>query len=204
MRAALLIAAGLLAGCGGTGPAPKRSGPARPAPVAIAMFYTSTPVVSKGEAAILCYGVANARELRLEPGGESLTPSPNRCIEVKPERSASYTLVARGAGGDRQSQTIEVHVQGTARVSDPAPAAEGVKIAYFRVEETTVEAGQTFHKLCFRAWNAEKVSIHPPAFPAARIFQGCFSVAPSQSTVYTITATGADGRQVTAQLTVSP
>ena len=198
------MAASLLAGCGGSASAPNSSPPAGSPPVQITLFYTSTPVVARGEAAILCYGAANARGLRLEPGGETLTPSPNRCIEVKPERSSSYTLVARGAGGDRQSQTVEIRVQGTAPVSQPEPASGGVNIAYFRVEGTEVEAGRTFHKLCFRAWNAEQVSIEPAAFPAARIFQGCFSVSPSQSTVYTLTATGADGRKATAQLTVSP
>ncbi|MGO9097044.1 MAG: hypothetical protein ACLQGV_17710 [Bryobacteraceae bacterium] len=39
--------------------------------VKILQFYASPSVVAKGQQAILCYGVANAKTVRLEPTTES-------------------------------------------------------------------------------------------------------------------------------------
>lgn len=175
-----------------------------PEPAQITMFYTSTPVVGKGQEAILCYGVTGATRLTLEPAEAAVAPSPNRCVEVHPAKSQSYTLTARGVDGREMSQTVEVQVSGHAPVTQPQPKDSGVQIAFFRRESTSVEDGQTFHKLCFQTWNAETVSIVPPAFPAAKIFQGCFMVAPKQETTYKLTAKDLAGKSVTKSVTVQP
>jgi hypothetical protein len=194
----------------------------RPAPVAhdpmfdwvdpakglkIIMFYASPGIIERGEATILCYGVANTDRVELDPPAAKLSPALNRCIEVKPAATTTYTLTAENNRGESQSQSLEVIVTGT-RAAKPSPAVPdpgaGPRIAYFRVDETKREGGLTLHKLCFRAWNAEQVEVQPEAFPASKVFQGCFAVAPKKQTTYTLTARGKDGAEVSESLTLEP
>lgn len=214
--AAAALAAGIvvwMSDGGGPAPAPKSAARDRaldwvdPAKgLKILMFYPSPGYVAKGEAAILCYGVANADEVALDPPEAKLTPVLNRCVEVKPERTTTYTLTASNKRGETQSQQIEV-VVGKAAAAAPvavAPEAKTPRIDYFRKEGSERDEDITVHKLCFRVWNAEQVQVDPEAFPASRVFQGCFAVAPRKQTTYTLTARGKDGAAVTASLTVGP
>jgi hypothetical protein len=174
----------------------------------IIMFYATPAVVTRGETAILCYGVANSDRVELDPPVANVAPSLNRCVEVTPTATTTYTLTAANGRGEEQSQALEVTVTGT-RAAKPSPAASPEpstepRIAYFRLDETTREGGVTFHKLCFRIWNAEQVEVQPAAFPAAKVFQGCFTVAPRSETVYTLTARGKNGAEVSEQLTLAP
>jgi len=174
----------------------------------IIMFYATPAVVARGEATILCYGVANADEVTLDPPEANVSPALNRCVEVKPTTTTTYTLTATNKRGEDQSQALEVTVTGT-RAARPSPAiapdaGKDVRIAYFRKEETTKEDGVTIHKLCFRVWNADQVEVKPEAFPPSRVFQGCFGVAVTKSTTYTLTARGKDGTTVSEALTVAP
>jgi hypothetical protein len=95
----------------------------RPAPVAvdplakygsdvkILQFYTSTPTITKGSKALLCYSVINATGVRLDPPVERVWVSTNRCFEVVPERTTRYTLTADGADHKTMSETLEVVVR---------------------------------------------------------------------------------------------
>jgi len=174
----------------------------------IIMFYATPAVIERGETAILCYGVANADRVSLDPPVTEIKPSLNRCIEVKPTATTAYTLTAANSRGEEQTQAVEVAVTGTRSTkASPATApdaAEGVKIDYFRLDETKREEGLTLHRLCFRVWNAEQVEVQPAAFPASKVFQGCFAVAPKRETTYTLTARGKDGAEVSEQLTLAP
>jgi hypothetical protein len=174
----------------------------------IIMFYSTPATIARGEAAILCYGVANADQVTLDPPEVELTPVLNRCVEVKPTTTTTYTLTATNKRGEDQSQALEITVTGT-RAARPSPTAapdagKDVRIAYFRKEETTKEDGLTVHKLCFRVWNADQVEVKPEAFPPSRVFQGCFGVAVHKETTYTLTARAKDGTEVSESLTVSP
>ena len=73
-------------------------------------FYSGQPVIKKGEKAILCYGVLNASKVQITPAAEPVSPSMNRCIEVKPTGRTTYRLVATSATGEtREAETtIEV------------------------------------------------------------------------------------------------
>lgn len=173
----------------------------------IIMFYATPGVIERGETTILCYGVANTDRVELDPPAAKLSPALNRCIEVKPAATTTYTLTAANNRGESQSQSLEVIVTGT-RAAKPAPGAPeagaGPRIAYFRVDETKREGGITLHKLCFRAWNAEHVEVRPEAFTASKVFQGCFAVIPKKPTTYTLTARGKDGAEVSESLTLEP
>jgi len=78
--------------------------------LAIQMLY-ATPSIRRGATAQICYGVANAKTVTLEPQSDKVWPSHNRCVEVKPLKTTTYTLVATAADGKSVSQqvTIEVH-----------------------------------------------------------------------------------------------
>ena len=74
--------------------------------VKILQFYASSGVLTKGGKAILCYGVANAKALRIEPAVERLSLSPNRCFEIAPRTTTRYTLTAEGQDGRLVSESF--------------------------------------------------------------------------------------------------
>jgi hypothetical protein len=79
--------------------------------LAIQSFYGSPGVVKRGETAQLCYGVANAKTVTLEPQSEPVWPSYSRCVDVKPAKTTTYTLTAQDANGRSVTQTLEIKVK---------------------------------------------------------------------------------------------
>jgi len=75
------------------------------------MFYADPPIVAKGDRTLLCYGVAGAKNVRIEPNVQSLGPSLSRCVEAFPKATMTYTLIASDASGAEQKSTIVVRVQ---------------------------------------------------------------------------------------------
>jgi hypothetical protein len=79
--------------------------------LAIQSFYASGGVVHKGESLQLCYGVANAKIVKLEPQDNPVWPSYNRCVEVSPKKDTTYTLTVQDAAGNTKSQTLDIKVK---------------------------------------------------------------------------------------------
>lgn len=77
----------------------------------ILTFYPNPPVVGAGGRALLCYGVAGAKSVRIEPAVESITPSLSRCIEIHPKASTQYKLIATDEHGREDSRTTDVTVR---------------------------------------------------------------------------------------------
>jgi hypothetical protein len=77
----------------------------------ILMFYANPPAISHGAKMLLCYGVAGAKSVRIEPGVEAIRPSLSRCLEVYPKASVTYTLSATDADGKTDTSAIQVQVQ---------------------------------------------------------------------------------------------
>src|ERR1700719_1681153 len=77
--------------------------------LAIQMLY-ATPRIHRGETAQVCYGVANAKTVTLEPQSSKVWPSHNLCVDVKPAKTVTYTLLATGADGKTVSQQVTVEV----------------------------------------------------------------------------------------------
>ena len=181
-------------------PAPK-AGPARPE-LKITQFYASPSVVARGEQALVCYGVEDARSVSIAPGVEPLAPSVSRCVPVTPVRTTRYTLTAEGLDGRTASATVTVEVRPGAApapaVKAPAPESLGPLIAYFRTEK---KPGLTL--LCYEVSGAEAVAIEPGVLARSAALRGCLGVAPSQPTTYTLTAFGT-GKTAHRTLTVSP
>ncbi|MFN9455919.1 MAG: hypothetical protein ACK6D7_00860, partial [Acidobacteriota bacterium] len=77
--------------------------PTAPKPPRITHFYSNANPVAPGQSATLCYGTDDATEVTLAPYDDTLKPSMNRCIAVTPTRPTTYTLTAKGPGGQTTS-----------------------------------------------------------------------------------------------------
>ena len=78
--------------------------------LAIQAFY-GNPQIRRGQSAQLCYGVANAKKVTLEPQSNPVWPSYARCVDVTPTKTTTYTLTASDAAGHSVSQTFTVKVR---------------------------------------------------------------------------------------------
>jgi hypothetical protein len=79
--------------------------------LAIQNFYASPGAVHKGESVQLCYGVANAKVVKLEPQPNEVWPSYARCVSVSPARTTTYTLTISDDSGNTKSQALQVNVR---------------------------------------------------------------------------------------------
>jgi len=79
--------------------------------LAIQDFYASTGEIRRGETVQLCYGVANAKTVKLEPQSNPVWPSYSRCVDVTPAKSTTYTLTIADAAGNTRTQSLEVKVR---------------------------------------------------------------------------------------------
>jgi hypothetical protein len=76
----------------------------------IQAFYASPGAVHRGESVQLCYGVANAKTVKLVPQDNPVWPSYSRCVDVKPTRTTTYTLTIEDGTGNSKTQSLEVKV----------------------------------------------------------------------------------------------
>jgi len=77
----------------------------------ILQFYVAPSVISRGQKALVCYGTANAKSVRLEPAAERMYPALSRCFEVTPPHDTRYTLVAEDAKGQIAKQSVLLQVR---------------------------------------------------------------------------------------------
>jgi hypothetical protein len=164
--------------------------------VKILQFYARDGNVVEGGKSVICYGVLNARSVRLDPPLEGVSPSLNRCVEVAAKRETRYTLSAEGADDRTVSESF---VLGVHADSDTLPRITSFGIAKRERDYT----GKWIFSLSFAAQNPEEVSIEPPVFPTLhRSPFGSFYVAPEKTTTYTLTVTGKYGHKARRQVTV--
>jgi hypothetical protein len=78
---------------------------------AILSFYASPTMARRGESTRLCYGVSNAKTVKLEPQPNPVWPSVANCVEVSPTKNTTYTLTIENGAGKTASQTVEVKVR---------------------------------------------------------------------------------------------
>jgi hypothetical protein len=79
--------------------------------LAIRGLYVSPSTIRAGESAQLCYDVANAKTVTLEPPVAEVWPSHSRCINLSPKKSTTYTLSIASADGKTASQSVELRVR---------------------------------------------------------------------------------------------
>jgi hypothetical protein len=79
--------------------------------LAILSFYASPTAIGRGESAQLCYGVANAKTVKLEPQSQAVWPSVAHCVDISPAKSTIYTLTIEDAEGKKLSQDVEIKIR---------------------------------------------------------------------------------------------
>jgi hypothetical protein len=77
----------------------------------VLMFYANPALVDAGGKTLLCYGVANATSVRIDPPVQGVGPSLSRCVEVRPATSTEYKLVATGRSEQEASSSVQVDVR---------------------------------------------------------------------------------------------
>lgn len=191
----LLALALLCSACSSPPPQPKASAPAAD-PVKINSFYPRDPMVTEGGTTVLCYGVSNAKSVRIDPPVEGVSPALSRCVEIRPKGETVYTMTAEGSDGKTVSQSVTVQVG--------ADTGTLPKISSFKVDGNQKDyAGNIMYTLSFSAQNAQEISIDPPVFPVLHgAPSGQFSVKPDKTTTYTLTAKGKNGHAVQKQVTI--
>jgi len=95
-------------------------------PVRILRFYATVGSLSPGETAQLCYSVENARVVRISPM-QTASPTQNTCLDVVPEHTTHYTLLAEGYDGMVATRSFTLSVQQL-----PGPTAEHFQYVYYR------------------------------------------------------------------------
>ena len=78
--------------------------------LAIQTLY-ATPRIARGETAQICFGVANAKSVTLEPQSNPVWPSHSLCVNVKPIKTTTYKLTATGADGKSVAEEVKVEVR---------------------------------------------------------------------------------------------
>ena len=91
-----------------------------PGPVRILRFYASVGLVMTGESAQLCYGVENAKSVRISPPVPGVYPSVRRCLQVVPEHTTHYTILAEGYDGKVVVQSLTLPVENGPPVQTPS------------------------------------------------------------------------------------
>jgi hypothetical protein len=75
----------------------------------IRALYASPAVAHRGDSVQICYSVANAKNVSFDPAIPNVWPSMDRCVDVSPKKSTTYTLNADDGNG--HSDTAQVSVQ---------------------------------------------------------------------------------------------
>jgi len=80
-------------------------------PVRILQFYASVGTLTPGDKAQLCYGVENARSVKIVPTLPGVYPAYIHCLEIVPEHTTHYTLQAEGYDGTVATRSFTLPVQ---------------------------------------------------------------------------------------------
>ena len=80
-------------------------------PVRILRFYATTGSIALGDKAQLCYGVENAKSVRISPSLAPVVPAANRCLEIVPDHTTHYTILAEGFDGNVATRFLTLVVE---------------------------------------------------------------------------------------------
>jgi hypothetical protein len=155
--------------------------------VKIDIFRVTPTFIPRGIPGKLCYGVENAAKVALNPAVEELLPSPERCIDISPAQTTTYTLTATGKDGAQVTKSLEV------RVGNPPPRLSDISATPIEVKR----GGQV--KVCFKVENTKNVKVNKGKLDRKG---NCLTDRPKKTTTYKVTALGADREEDTGTVTV--
>src|SRR5271169_2865660 len=144
--------------------------------VDITQFYARTGEITDGEPNLVCYGVRNARSVRIEPPVEKLAPALNRCFFIEPHQDTTYKLVAEGDDSSQASASFQVRVK-------PAPP----EIRMFAVSEKRIIRGDAV-TLCYGVAHAAAVRLDPDGWLLAPVALNCARIYPRATGTFTLVA----------------
>jgi hypothetical protein len=151
--------------------------------VRIEQFYARSGEITDAENTVVCYGVRNARTVRLEPPVEKLTPSLTRCFYVEPKQDTTYTLTAEGADGLTDTVSFQVKVK-------PAPPV----FRMLALSDKAVPRGEVV-TVCYGVERATGVRMEPGGMKLPAGMKNCIRFYPKQTAEYTLIASGAAGQE---------
>jgi hypothetical protein len=162
----------------------------------ILQFYARDGTITEDQSTTICYGVLNAKSLRIDPPLDGVYPALNKCVEAAPRHDTKYTLTAEGNDGKTATAEVTVAVK--------PDLGNLPRITSFEVVKHSLEQGRNYFTIAFKFENARTVTIDPPVF--SRIEDsapfGQWTVAPETSTTYTLTVMDKKGRKASKQLRV--
>jgi hypothetical protein len=164
------------------------------AAVNIVSFTVDPATVPAGAQAQLCYEVENASSVLIEPGVSAMKPTKD-CFNVSAAETTVYTLTAIGPDGKPITRQVTLNVEAA------PPKAQIVRFEVLR-EIGPGGASDVQFRLCYEVRNANHAELDNNGGEVVLNESRCQQVKPEQSTVYTLSAIGADGRTVTRQVTV--
>ncbi len=161
----------------------------------IIQFYSPKGDLMEGDSTVICYGVLNAKSVRIEPPVEGVGVALNRCVSVAPQEATRYTLIAEGHDGSVASESFVIRTH-----PDPYTLPNIKRFGILRSEK---DQGGPVYLLTFETENAQEISIDPRVFAShTGAPSGRFYVKPEKTTTYTLTVKDAKGRAVRQQLTI--
>jgi hypothetical protein len=77
----------------------------------IVSFYASPGVIHRGDTVDMCYGVSNAKSVKLDPPDANVWPSNDRCMQISPKKTTTYTFTAEDGKGNIKTATLTIEVK---------------------------------------------------------------------------------------------
>ena len=160
---------------------------AAPVQSQIVQFTAQPAAIAAGQTTTLSWVIQNATSATITPGVGPVSATTGS-VAVSPTTTTTYTLTATGANGTT-TQTVQVTV-----------GASGVQILRFSAGPSSIPTGGS-STLSWSTSGATSVSISPGVGTVTA--NGSTTVSPASTTTYTLTATGSDGKSVTAVVQVT-
>ena len=74
-------------------------------------FEAADGTLKPGQTTELCYGVVNAKSVKIDPPVEQIKPSIRHCMDIAPKKTTVYTITADDGAGHTKSASLTVHVK---------------------------------------------------------------------------------------------
>ena len=157
----------------------------------IVQFYARAGEVVEGDRKVICYGVENARTVRLDPPVESVEPALVRCFWIEPHEDTTYRLIADAPGGRHDEASFMVKVR-------PAPPV----FRMVAVSEKAIPPGEVV-TVCYNVDHASGVVLHPLGWRLPPGAKNCVRFYPKQTMDYALIASGTAGMQARERFRVA-